>query len=182
MSLIDYLDRTSEYWDGLTKRLGFDPREGQCLLVHAAGVSFRQESLEDAKKLCTFDHSPPMVLEPEINNPYDQRIERDDGTAVGGAVKINIGVESDGLTGEFTMEHVGYLPKNYCPDCATSLSGKQALRTMCNKCDGENLMDIKEMIITRLLAGETFQCGVDTITEAAGGIGNKGLDIWLKLS
>lgn len=177
--LVDRLDRMPEYWDGLAKRLGFDPRECQAYLIHSAGVSFRQDALAMAKKLCTYDHSPPMRLEPEVDNEYDRRVETPTGEK-GGAVKVVIGTRSDDLTGEYTMEHAGYLPKNYCPNCGTSFSGKQALRTMCNNCDYEPLMDIKELVITRLLNGETIPCGVDTITESSKG-STKGLDIWLKL-
>jgi len=179
--LIGNLKRTVVYWNALAKRLGFDPREGLAYLVHCAGVSFRQDLLTEAKKHCTFDQSPPIKLEPEIDNPYDRRINRDDGTQIGGAVKVLLGIERDVLTSEYTsIQHVGFLPKMYCPNCACSLSGKQAIRLMCPKCDEENLMDIKEAVITRLLREESVSCGVDTITESESG-NNRGLDIWVRL-
>ena len=179
---IDRLDRSVEYFDGLQKRLGWDVRDGKSLLVHLAGVSFRQEGLLKAQKLCTFDWTPPVRLEPE-------KTEDQKGYTDNDAVRVYIGTEVSDLTDETTEEHIGYLPKKRCPVCSKTYSGKRATDTFaCKECDTEleegewaELALINKYVRQLLEAGTTLQVGLDNVTAPQSGTGNLGCDIWIQL-
>ena len=179
---IDRLDRSVEYFDGLQKRLGWDVRDGKSMLVHLAGVSFRQEALAKAQQLCTFEWTPSVRLEPE-------KAEDQKGYTDADAVRVYIGTEVNDLTGEATEEHIGYLPKKRCPVCAKTYSGKRATDTFaCKECDTEleegewaELALINGFVRRLLEAGTELQVGLDNVTSSQTSAGNLGCDIWVRL-
>lgn len=175
---LERLDRDPAYFDGLEARLGFPVRDGRAFLVHAAGVSFRKDTLAAAKPHCSFEHSPPAQLEPEPTNEYDPN-----------AVKINIGVQADEITGEWKLAHAGYLPKKRCPACCRSLSGKMAESQICPDCEtdiglGSDLEDfaaVNAWVTQALEQGMDVKIGIDNITEPQHTRGNQGLDVWVRI-
>lgn len=172
------LARQPAYFDGLDKRLGFETRDGKAFLVHVSGVSFRQDSLKKAMRFCTFDRTPPVQLVPEPTNPYDEF-----------AVQVLIGTTVDELTGEWTFEQAGFLPKKRCPVCTASLPGKMATKQVCPECDaeigvGSDLADfsvVNAWVLKAMEQGLIVAAGVDNVTTPPEGIGNFGLDLWLRV-
>lgn len=175
------LDRSDEYFEGLVQRLGWDVRDGKSMLVHCAGVSFRQEALEKTRPLCRFDWTPKVELRPETP---DQQVGYEDANAV----RVYVGTSSHELTGEQVMEHVGYIPKKRCPNCAKSFSGKAASKQVCNGCDAEigigseweEIADSAKYIRYLLELGTALPCGLDNVTSSSAG-NTLGCDIWIQL-
>lgn len=172
------LDRQPEYYDGLEKRMGFEVRDGRAFLVHCAGVSFRQEVLQKAKGFCTYEATPPVRLKPDPQNDYDPN-----------AVEVHIGTAVDELTGEWSYEMAGFLPKKRCPVCMRSLSGKMASKEVCPDCDAEigmgsdleDLSTVNAWVVNALEQGMTVVVGVDNITVPQHTTGNMGLDVWIRI-
>jgi hypothetical protein len=177
---IDKLGRTEAYFEGLEQRLGFSVRDGRAFLVHCAGVSFegRQELLQTAKSLCSFEHTPPVTLVPEPDNQWDAN-----------AVGVWIGVTQNSLTGDTEMKQIGFLPKKRCPNCAISLSGKRAASQLCPDCDTEigvgaeweAFAEVNKFVKDYLDAGIVLPVGLDNVTESQSGKGNLGCDIWIRI-
>jgi hypothetical protein len=172
------LGRVPAYYDGLDKRLGFETRDGRAFLVHVSGVSFRQDSLKKAQRFCSFDRSPPVKLVPEPTNPYDAN-----------AIQVLIGVAVDDLTGQWTFEQAGFLPKKRCPTCTASLPGKMATSQVCPECEAEigvgsdleSFSVINAWVVQAMEQGMIVSAGVDNVTTPQTEKGNCGLDVWLRI-
>lgn len=189
-----FIDRTPEYWEALQKRLGFDvlvePAPGQAkvippnvFLVHCSGVSFRREVLEKAKLLCSYEHTPAVSIRRE--KPEEQ-VGYDDPDAI----RVDIGTSRDDVTGDWNLEHAGYLPKRRCPACATSMPGKRAEKLMCinDDCEldfeglTEQISRINTWVGAAIDRGDSVLVGLDNVTENQTKRGtNLGLDIWVRV-
>ena len=171
---VTILGRKPEYYDGVEQRVGFPVRDGNAFLVHTAGVSYRQESLERIETLCKFDRSPQMRLELDPENQWDSN-----------AVKVMVAIGFDDVTGSAVFNHVGFLPKGRCPFCARSLSGQKSSAQICPDCNADIGLTSSVAQITRFnrFIADNFDkisVGVDTVTRS--GAGNLGLDLWVRIN
>ncbi len=179
---ITRLNRSDEYWKGLDARLGFKASDGKAYLTHVAGVSFenRQEILKRLRDFCSFEHCPPVRLQPEPDNKYDQW-----------AVKVisKFGVR-DELTGDYPLEvHIGYLPKRRCPVCARSITGRKATDNVCPDCKTNIALGtpyaaisyFNKYVSTALTSGKVVHCALDNVTEPQHTYGNFGADLWIRI-
>lgn len=136
----------------VAKRVGFEP-EAYC---QVAGVSFegRQAKIALAASLCRFESSPPVELEAEPTNPYDEN-----------AVKVLVGTLQLS-NGDWHMDHIGYLPRGVCLACGENLTGTMAKKKNCSFCGSENIdLEFNSWVSKELQAGRDVKVGVDWISN-----------------